>query len=256
MTVFLKTAAADYLDGLLGSYIQDAYTNPQGYEVDPDKYKGNLKANMERLYLVSQRLFDDIMNSADKLPLSVRQAFLNLRKLVYEVFPQHEFLAIGGFVFLRFIAPALLAPESFGLMKAAPSLEVRRSLCLLGKMIQNTANKTYFNEPFMQDFNEFVDTNKERCVGFCEKISTLPPNEVLSSVAMTHLATSVDASSSRGDDETEDKIQEMAILVRLLNTNLRKVELQLQNDPRLKQQAEKAASSKKLMDELKQLLQA
>lgn len=49
----------------------------------------------------------------------VRQVLANLRKLVAAVFPENELLCVGAFLFLRFLAPALIAPEGFALMKGS-----------------------------------------------------------------------------------------------------------------------------------------
>ena len=40
-----------------------------------------------------------------------------LRKMVAQVFPDSQLKAIGGFIFLRFMCPSLIAPEGFGLLK-------------------------------------------------------------------------------------------------------------------------------------------
>ena len=43
--------------------------------------------------------------------------FSYLRKLVAQQFPDSQLKAIGGFIFLRFICPSLIAPEGFELLK-------------------------------------------------------------------------------------------------------------------------------------------
>lgn len=47
--------------------------------------------------------------------------------------------AISAFFFLRFICPTLVSPESDGLVDHPPSREVRRTLLVLAKMVQNLA---------------------------------------------------------------------------------------------------------------------
>ena len=41
---------------------------------------------------------------------------------------------LGGYVFLRFFSPAIVAPEVHGVLPTAPSLEARRSLVLISKV--------------------------------------------------------------------------------------------------------------------------
>lgn len=47
---------------------------------------------------------------------------------------------ISGFIFLRFIVPAILHPHLFGICPGMPSKEVQRSLTLVAKVTQSLAN--------------------------------------------------------------------------------------------------------------------
>jgi len=52
--------------------------------------------------------------------------------------PEQFFPLVGGFLFLRYMNPALMTPESYGLMPEgkAPSQNARRALILITKILQ------------------------------------------------------------------------------------------------------------------------
>ena len=52
----------------------------------------------------------------------------------------------GGFLMLRFICPAIISPESFGLCHPEPSDFSRRNLILISKYIQSAANGNIIEE--------------------------------------------------------------------------------------------------------------
>jgi hypothetical protein len=77
-------------------------------------------------------------------------------------------IAIGGLIFLRFICPALSAPQYIGLVeskkttinkKETPSDNIKRTLLLLTKIIINIANGLEFSkkEEYMKPANEIVE---------------------------------------------------------------------------------------------------
>jgi GTPase-activator protein for Ras-like GTPase len=54
-------------------------------------------------------------------------------------------LVVGGFLFLRFICPAVVTPHRYGLTKSAPSPKAGRTLVLISKLLQNLANGVEFD---------------------------------------------------------------------------------------------------------------
>jgi len=243
MTVFLKTSAASYLQDVLGEMVREVVKDPNGYEIDPNKYKGSLSANMDQLRNTCQKFFDTIVNSYDKMPANSKLALHNMRRLVANcAFPKSELLAVGAFVFLRFIGPSLMAPEGFGLVKAPPDQEGRRALSLIAKVLQNTANQAYFKEEYMFELNSFIDQNKNRTLQFYDKLST-----------PTEAKTNEEVTFEDEEKEKEEKIKELAIIIKHLANNIGKVEANYAQDPRVSNPA-KLEANKKLIEELKQIL--
>eukprot|EP01111_Echinosteliopsis_oligospora_P009243 TRINITY_DN2676_c0_g2_i2.p1 TRINITY_DN2676_c0_g2~~TRINITY_DN2676_c0_g2_i2.p1 ORF type:complete len:550 (-),score=144.15 TRINITY_DN2676_c0_g2_i2:134-1783(-) len=72
-------------------------------------------------------------------------------------------VAVGGFLFLRFIVAGISTPESYGLVSSPPEGDGRRLLVLIGKVLQNLSNNKEFGgkEAYMTKLNEFIHTNSD-----------------------------------------------------------------------------------------------
>ena len=80
-----------------------------------------------------------------------RVVWQHLHKKVKQYFPDSALKLVGGFLFLRFFCPAILAPHNFGLVDEPPCPEAQRHLTLVTKTLQNLANGMRFGtkEPYM-----------------------------------------------------------------------------------------------------------
>uniref|UniRef100_A0A8C9K7B4 RAS protein activator like 1 n=1 Tax=Panthera tigris altaica TaxID=74533 RepID=A0A8C9K7B4_PANTA len=90
-------------------------------------------------------IVDAIVGSVGRCPPAMRLAFKQLHQRVRERFPQAEhedakYLAISGFLFLRFFAPAILTPKLFDLRDQHADPQTSRSLLLLAKAVQSIGN--------------------------------------------------------------------------------------------------------------------
>jgi hypothetical protein len=68
----------------------------------------------------------------------------HLQKEVIRKFPTATYVAVAGFIFLRFFCPAISAPDAQEVVQASQlTPQARRTLVLISKVIQ-VAVKTYF----------------------------------------------------------------------------------------------------------------
>ncbi|KAG0011185.1 Ras GTPase activating protein ira2, partial [Entomortierella chlamydospora] len=179
LTVFAKINGAEYLKSTLQPLLSALMVPPsQGsYELDPTRLlpDEDVNVNFENLKNVAQLFLDTITDSASKVPSSFREVCWYLSQAVGERFPDAKFTAVGGFIFLRFLCPAIVAPESDGLLQAPiENAKVRRGLLLITKVIQNLANNVLFGakEPFMIVLNTFLTSNIHKVTRFLGNIST------------------------------------------------------------------------------------
>eukprot|EP01103_Thecamoeba_quadrilineata_P018301 TRINITY_DN68_c7_g1_i1.p1 TRINITY_DN68_c7_g1~~TRINITY_DN68_c7_g1_i1.p1 ORF type:complete len:731 (-),score=172.08 TRINITY_DN68_c7_g1_i1:208-2400(-) len=142
-------------------------------EVDPSRLKSEaqIEVNRHKLCKACQRLFDLISSSTQQIPLRVRQVLWELNDRIGKAFPNSFNRIIGAFFFLRYICPAIVHPENYGIISDC-SVESRRKLTLVTKLLQNIANETIGEEKetYMTFFSEFVKTNLKRLPSLCEKL--------------------------------------------------------------------------------------
>ena len=83
---------------------------------------------------------------------------------------------VGGFLFLRYINPVVVAPESLGLLAAPPSRQLRKNLVLVAKLLQCASNNSRpgEKEEFMGVFNSFVDEHRGRMRQFFARVVDVP----------------------------------------------------------------------------------
>ncbi|XP_072206972.1 rasGAP-activating-like protein 1 isoform X1 [Excalfactoria chinensis] len=158
---FLKAVGLPYLHAVLKPVVNRIFEEKKYVELDPCKmelsrgrrisFKGSLseaqvrESSLELLQGYLGDTVDAIVGSVDKCPLLMRVAFKQLRRRVEERFPspQHEevqYIAISGFLFLRFFAPAVLTPKLFGLREQHAEPRTGRTLVLLAKALQSIGN--------------------------------------------------------------------------------------------------------------------
>ncbi|KAL6061578.1 Ras GTPase activating protein ira2 [Balamuthia mandrillaris] len=171
-------------------------------EIDPSK-AGVLDADAQevnslQLWLVAQKLLVTIKKSHHKLPQELRVILRHVQQEVSAKFDTNDgneegelgevsYKALGGFLFLRFFCPALMAPQVYGLLDEAPHPTAQRQLILLAKIMQNLANGTLPSkkEAFMQRLDSFITTNKSSLSAFYATIIAHDAPSSSSSVSRT-----------------------------------------------------------------------
>lgn len=161
MEQFMKLVGMPYLHEVLKPVISRVFEEKKYIELDPCKmdlsrskrlsFKGTSseehvrEASLGLLTGYLGPIVDAIVGSVGRCPPAMRRAFKQLRRRVEERFPQAEhkdvkYLAISGFLFLRFFAPAILTPKLFDLRDQHADPQTSRSLLLLAKAVQSLGN--------------------------------------------------------------------------------------------------------------------
>lgn len=85
---------------------------------------------------------------------------------------------LGGFVFLRYINPRIVAPETIGLARTAPSKQMRRNLTIVAKMLQALSNHVLFGqlgkETELAPLNPFITANAPRLWRYFDALIDVP----------------------------------------------------------------------------------
>ncbi|KYR01829.1 hypothetical protein DLAC_01846 [Tieghemostelium lacteum] len=164
LATYTKLIGTPYLKSTLLPVIKTLLNNTNSMEIDPGKITpgvDDIQANTNALIKLTKQFIQAIQDSVPNLPAPFREISNYIAKVVQESFPGNEKMAIGGIMFLRFICPAIVSPESFGIVGAgALSRETRRALVLSTKILQNLANgQMGVRESYMANLNAFVNEN-------------------------------------------------------------------------------------------------
>ncbi|XP_074868867.1 rasGAP-activating-like protein 1 isoform X2 [Carettochelys insculpta] len=195
MEQFMKVLGMPYLRAVLKPIIDRIFEEKKYVELDPCKieltrtrrisFKGSLseaqvrESSQELLRGYLSDILEGITGSVERCPLPMRAAFKQLHRRVAEQFPaaQHEdakYVAISGFLFLRFFAPAILTPKLFGLRDQHADPRTGRTLLLLAKAVQSIGNLGlqlgHGKEQWMAPLHPFILPSIARVKDFLDKL--------------------------------------------------------------------------------------
>uniref|UniRef100_A0A8C8RHE1 RAS protein activator like 1 n=1 Tax=Pelusios castaneus TaxID=367368 RepID=A0A8C8RHE1_9SAUR len=195
MEQFMKVVGMPYLHEVLKPIITRIFEEKKYIELDPCKielnrtrrisFKGSLseaqvrESSRELLRGYLSDILESIVGSVEKCPPIMRVAFKQLHKRVEEQFPeaQHEdvkYIAISGFLFLRFFAPAILTPKLFNLRDQHADTRTSRTLLLLAKAVQSIGNLGlqlgHGKEQWMAPLHPFILPSIARVKDFLDKL--------------------------------------------------------------------------------------
>ncbi|XP_050100828.1 neurofibromin isoform X2 [Anopheles aquasalis] len=168
MAFCFKIYGASYLQGLLEPLIRPLLDEPtSSFEVDPARLEPSedIENNRKNLIALTQKVFDAIVNSADRFPPQLRSMCHCLYQVLSKRFPnllQNNIGAVGTVIFLRFINPAIVSPQELGIVGKQVPTQIKRGLMLMSKILQNIANHVEFSkEQHMLCFNDFLRAHFE-----------------------------------------------------------------------------------------------
>jgi Ras GTPase-activating-like protein IQGAP2/3 len=149
---------------------EEAAANPQVQAI--------IGPRLRALEEMSTTFLNAILNSTDLVPYGIRWICKQIRELTKAKFPTstraQTCSLIGGFFLLRFINPAIVTPQAFMLVDSKLSVNTRRNLTLLAKILQNLANNVQFGgvkEFFMEPLNPFLERSRDRLNDFLETLT-------------------------------------------------------------------------------------
>uniref|UniRef100_A0A8C9R1C3 RAS protein activator like 1 n=1 Tax=Scleropages formosus TaxID=113540 RepID=A0A8C9R1C3_SCLFO len=161
MEQFMKAVGMLYLHEVLKPIVNRIFEEKKYIELDPSKIELNRTRRISFKGVASESevrdtsvellqeyltcIVDSIVGSLARCPPVMRVAFKHLHRRVEEQFPEPEnedvkYLAISGFFFLRFFAPAVLTPKLFHLRDQHADTQTGRTLLLLAKAVQSVGN--------------------------------------------------------------------------------------------------------------------
>ncbi|UZJ51578.1 hypothetical protein CBS101457_000898 [Exobasidium rhododendri] len=178
LSIYGKTHGYEYLRSIMAPLITEMANKPKGYsfEIDDQRLEPGESAmiNQHRLEEMAQAFIDQICSSAHRVPAVLRELCRHIRQLMDRKFPTSRYQGVGGFIFLRFINPAVVAPQNIDINVTGPGKELRRGLLLISKILQTLASNTLFpqhKEPYMTGLNDFLKRNVWKVTTFLDQVS-------------------------------------------------------------------------------------
>lgn len=182
---YMQLTAHSYLRDLVGKVVRHVLDRDEKLELDPSRLdeghgitpelEQRMLHNQERLMAHAETIWENIRSTIADIPQSLVIVFQYLRQQLEGLNQDEEvvFNGISGFLFLRFICPALLSPKLFGLVHNSPQPEVQRTLTLLAKLMQSFANRANFTakESFMIPLTSFIEKHKKELCQYFRVIS-------------------------------------------------------------------------------------
>ncbi|KAL5507799.1 IRA2 [Sanghuangporus vaninii] len=173
---FARIHGYDYLRRLVRPLL-DMMCQPRHeastFILDPSKTtEEDVESNRRTIKILAENFLTLVCDSANTMPLMLREVCAHISQTVAEIWPEAKFAALGAFIFLRFISPALVSPETIDIELPADHVRIRRGLLVITKIIQNLANNVRFGkEAHMMCFNDFLTENIVRVMRFLTDVN-------------------------------------------------------------------------------------
>lgn len=167
---FTQDHGLDYLKSKLLFIIEEIVNQDIYFEVE--KRESSEDTALFITYL--GRIVDLIVGSFDALPNSFKFVCSQIYQSVSTKFEDSALIAVGSFIFLRFICPAIVSPQQYFKIPVENS-KTKRSLMQLVKILQNMANGTLITIkwPGLIDDSEILSNFNTRIKDFLTRISTV-----------------------------------------------------------------------------------
>ncbi|KAH9906616.1 GTPase [Xylariomycetidae sp. FL2044] len=178
----MRRLGKDYLDEVLHHKIQDINDGNPDCEVDPSRIHSeeDMQQHWNQLLQITTEIWDCIASSATKLPAELRRVLKYIRAVAEDRYGDFlrtvNYTSVSGFLFLRFICPAILNPKLFGLLRDNPRPRAQRTLTLVAKGLQALANLSTFGkkESWMEPMNKFLTLHRQPFKDFIDQMCSIP----------------------------------------------------------------------------------
>ena len=180
MAVFASRVAreASYLHRLLDGPLEELVAHDTSLDVNPARFPDMSDETRERNLDNLKRFVSSILDAVYATPLPPALATLvdTVTTAVSQAFPDHvphvTHNAVANIVFLRLIVPAIVTPEVYNVLPAAPDTFTRRKLVIVGQVLQCVANRIQYGrkQEHMIPLNAFLADKSSQLVDFYDRL--------------------------------------------------------------------------------------
>ncbi|KAL8392155.1 hypothetical protein RB599_004887 [Gaeumannomyces hyphopodioides] len=178
----MRRLGSEYIEEVLGDKIHEINDLNPNCEVDPSKVQAgeDVQMHWSQLVHITGEIWECIAASAHKLPQELRLILKYVRAVAEDRYGDFlrtvAYTSVSGFLFLRFICPAILNPKLFGILRDHPRPRAQRTLTLIAKGLQALANLSTIGkkETWMEPMNRFLNSHRQSVKDFIDAICAVP----------------------------------------------------------------------------------
>ncbi|KAI5867107.1 Rho GTPase activation protein [Durotheca rogersii] len=190
----MRRLGKEYLEDILKDKINEINDLNPDCEVDPSRVQhgDNIQQHWDQLIALTSDVWECIADSATKLPLELRQILKYVRAVAEDRYGDFlrtvNYTSVSGFLFLRFICPAILNPKLFGLLRDNPRHRAQRTLTLIAKGLQALANLSTFGkkESWMEQMNKFLSSHRQPFRDYIDQMCSIPTDTKASALPASY----------------------------------------------------------------------
>lgn len=191
----MRRLGKEYLEEVLSDKIFEINEINPDCEVDPSRihHGDELEQHWSQLVHLTTEVWECIAESANRIPAELRQILKYVRAVAEDRYGDFlrtvTYTSVSGFLFLRFICPAILNPKLFGLLRDNPRPRAQRTLTLIAKGLQALGNLSTFGrkEGWMENMNKFLNTQRQSFKNFIDHVCSIPTERTTSSLPATYM---------------------------------------------------------------------
>lgn len=179
----MRRLGKEYLEDVLQDKIFEINELNPDCEVDPAKL-GHNGGDLEQHWALLTRLISEIWQciatTASRIPPELRHILKFIRGIAEDryggIVRSAVYTAVSGFLFLRFICPAILSPKLFGLLRDHPRTRAQRTFTLITKALQKLSNLSTFGkrEEYMEPMNRFLTSHRTAFREYIDEVCGIP----------------------------------------------------------------------------------
>ncbi|KAG5754749.1 hypothetical protein H9Q70_002622 [Fusarium xylarioides] len=178
----MRRLGKEYLEEILQEKLFEINEINPDCEVDPSKipHESDLDQHWTVLIHYTTEVWKCIANSANRLPPKLRHILKYIRAVAEDRYGDFlrtvTYTSVSGFLFLRFICPAILSPKLFNLLRDHPRPHAQRTFTLIAKALQKLANLSNFGkrEEWMEPMNRFLNVQRQSVRDYIDQVCSIP----------------------------------------------------------------------------------
>ncbi|KAI0019215.1 GTPase [Xylariomycetidae sp. FL0641] len=178
----MRRLGKEYLEEMLTDKIFEINELNPDCEVDPSRMAKpeDVQSHWSQLTQLTTEVWECIAVTATRLPAELRQILKYVRAVAEDRYGDFlrtvNYTSVSGFLFLRFICPAILNPKIFGLLRDNPRPRAQRTFTLIAKGLQALANLSTFGkkEGWMEPMNKFLSLHRQSFKDFIDQMCSIP----------------------------------------------------------------------------------